>query len=105
MEVILTCLSMRKKTVKAGRSLKREKEKGIALRKELEAEVVSMREQMMAQTGESIELGEVRRELDQVMASKSQLNSEVARLQAENSSLMAEKRTRSGHGVKVAAQL
>lgn len=68
-----------------------EKEKGIALRKELEAEVVSMREQMMAQTGESIELGEVRRELDQVMASKSQLNSEVARLQAENSSLMAEK--------------
>jgi len=64
-----------------------EKEKGMAL----EAEVASMREQMMAKTGETMELGEVRRELDQVMASKSQLNSEVARLQAENSSLMAEK--------------
>merc|ERR1740121_2495526 len=40
---------------------------------------------------EVMKVENIRKELDQVMATKSQLNSEVARLQAENSGLMVEK--------------
>lgn len=75
-----------------------ERDKSRALREEFEADMASMREQLMFKTEEAMtmgreamKLGEVRREMEQVMASKAQLNSEVARLQAENSNLMSAK--------------
>jgi len=68
-----------------------ERDKSRALREEFEKDAASMREQLMVKTDEVVKLGEVRRELEQVMASKAQLNSEVARLQTENSSLMVAK--------------
>jgi len=68
-----------------------ERDKSRALREEFEKDAAAMREQLMVKTDEAVKLGEVKRELEQVMASKAQLNSEVARLQTENSSLMAAK--------------